>query len=570
MRFAHPHALRDGALHARESALGNGGAECDSGFYNDIAYEADYNGLAYDHTEGERLARALGTKSVLMMRNHGVLVVGASCAQAFERLYFLERAAQAQVLALSTGRPLRLIPPAVVEATVAQFLSGSTVGGRERADLHFEALKRHARSHVTGLRELSSPGTAARTVGGSAGFIVVLLALVLFINYVDRGALSTALPLLQGDLNLTAAQLGLLSSAFFWTYSTIQIPVGWLAERFGAQRVLAAGLSLWGLATIGIGFVHSFAALCALRLLLGIGESAGFPCVSKLIALVVPVRGFGTANGIVACAYLFGPAAGLLAGGLLMDQYGWRSIFLTFGALSLLWLVPWSRVKLPSSALRRSDADTPNVLTLLKQPSLWGTALGLFSSNYTFYFMLVWLPFYLVRERGFTIAEMTALGTAAYTVNALSALVTGWATDKFIARGSTANVTYKTVMAVTHAGSVVCMIAMAIGSRPWALGAMFAYQVLCGAQSPGVYAIPQILAGARASGRWVGIQNSVGNFAGIIAPAATGFIIDSTRHFTGAFLLAAVMSMLGLVGWLLMLPKLAELPWETASVQGEY
>jgi ribulose-5-phosphate 4-epimerase/fuculose-1-phosphate aldolase len=112
------------------------------GFYDDIAYEAEYNGLALDHTEGERLARALGSKSILMMRNHGVMVIGRTVAQAFERLYFLERAARAQVLALSTGRPLRLIPDAVVKATAAQFQNGSTVGGRERAELHFEALKR--------------------------------------------------------------------------------------------------------------------------------------------------------------------------------------------------------------------------------------------------------------------------------------------------------------------------------------------------------------------------------------------------------------------------------------------
>jgi ribulose-5-phosphate 4-epimerase/fuculose-1-phosphate aldolase len=112
------------------------------GFYDDIAYEAEYNGLAFDHTEGERLARALGSKSVLMMRNHGVLVVGQTVPQAFERLYFLERAAQAQVLALSTGRELRLVPDAVVKATADQFKSGGTVGGRDRADLHFDALKR--------------------------------------------------------------------------------------------------------------------------------------------------------------------------------------------------------------------------------------------------------------------------------------------------------------------------------------------------------------------------------------------------------------------------------------------
>jgi ribulose-5-phosphate 4-epimerase/fuculose-1-phosphate aldolase len=112
------------------------------GFYNEISYEAEYNGLAFDHTEGERLARALGDKSVLMMRNHGVLVVGRTIPQAWERLYFLERAAQAQVLALSTGRALHLVPDPVVQATAAQFQSGSLVGGRDRAELHFEALKR--------------------------------------------------------------------------------------------------------------------------------------------------------------------------------------------------------------------------------------------------------------------------------------------------------------------------------------------------------------------------------------------------------------------------------------------
>jgi ribulose-5-phosphate 4-epimerase/fuculose-1-phosphate aldolase len=112
------------------------------GFYNDVAYDPAYNGLAFDETEGERLARSLGDKSVLMMGNHGVLVVGKSIPQAFERLYFLERAAQAQVLALSTGRPLRLIPEPVIKMTVAQFAAGGSVGGRDRAELHFDALKR--------------------------------------------------------------------------------------------------------------------------------------------------------------------------------------------------------------------------------------------------------------------------------------------------------------------------------------------------------------------------------------------------------------------------------------------
>jgi len=111
-------------------------------FHDDIAYDADYNGLAFDRAEGERLARALGEKSVLMMGNHGALAVGATVPEAWERLYFLERACQAQILALSTGRALKRIPEPLVRKTVAQFGSGARVGGRDRADLHFDALKR--------------------------------------------------------------------------------------------------------------------------------------------------------------------------------------------------------------------------------------------------------------------------------------------------------------------------------------------------------------------------------------------------------------------------------------------
>jgi MFS family permease len=398
--------------------------------------------------------------------------------------------------------------------------------------------------------------------------VVLLLAAVLFINYVDRGALPTAAHLVASDLALNEKQLGLLFSAFFWTYTLAQVPMGWLAERYGANRVLAYGLTLWAVATVCVGFAHSFPMLLGLRLLLGVGESVGFPCVAKLVAAVVPVRSLGMANGIVACGYLFGPAVGTFVGGMLMAEYGWRAAFVVFGGLSLLWLVPWSRVSLPERAIRRSEADAPALRAVLKQPALWGTALGLLSSNYVFYFMLAWLPYYLVRERGFSTVEMAQIAGAAYVINALSAVSVGWLTDRLIVAGHSANAVYKTIMAATHLGSIACMVCMAVGARPLALGALFGYQFLCGAQAAGLYAIPQILAGPHAAGRWVGIQNSVGSFAGVVAPAATGFIVDSTHRFTAAFLLAGAVSVLGLIGWLWMLPKLAELRWSGAAAPG--
>jgi MFS family permease len=399
--------------------------------------------------------------------------------------------------------------------------------------------------------------------------IVGLLALVLFINYIDRGALPTAVPLIQHDLHLDNEQVGRLLSAFFMIYAFIQIPVGWLAERYGAHRVLAGGLIVWSAATILMGVTSSFAMLLGLRMLLGLGESAGFPGVSKLMAAVVPVRQLGLANGIVAFGYLMAPGAGIFAAGLLIDHVGWRGTFVTFGVLSLVWLAPWAFVRLPKLATARSDAATPTWSMVLEQKSLWGTSLGLFSSNYMWYFMLSWLPGFLVNERGFSMHEMEHVGTLGYLVNGCAALATGWAIDRYIKTRGSANFAYKIVMVVAHAGAVPCMLGMALGSQSVAVGAMFGFQVLMGASSPGVYAMSQILAGPRASGRWVGIQNSVGNVSGIISPWLTGFIVDRTGHFTLAFIACAVVSLVGIIGWIGMIPRLVPIPWETLRPRAE-
>jgi len=385
---------------------------------------------------------------------------------------------------------------------------------------------------------------------------------VLFINYIDRGVLSTAAPLMQTALHLSYTQLGMLGSAFFWTYSLVQVPVGWIAERYGAERVLTAGLVTWACATMLLGLASAFWVLIALRLLLGVGESTGFPTVSKLLAAAVPTASLGTANGIVGFAYTLGPAVGTLVGGLLMVRFGWRSAFLVFGAASLLWLWPWVRVTRLRAALRGAKAGGPPLRLLLRNRALWGTALGLFSSNYVFYFMMSWLPVYLVRERGFSPTEMATLASASYAVMAACAVLAGWLVDRYIRRGGSANFGYKAIMAVAHGGAVLSMLAMAYGSQPLALVGIFFYQAITGAASPGVYAIPEILGGANATGRWVGIQNSVGNLPGVVAPWLTGFIIDATGEFTLAFLVAAAMSLLGLIGWLAMLPPLAELDWQ--------
>lgn len=112
------------------------------GFKDEVFYDCEYNGLAYDRTEGERMTKALGEKSILMLRNHGIVTTGASVAEAFHNLYFFERTAEVHVLALSTGKPINMVPKDIVDMTVEQFKGSPDVGGQNRIDLHFAALKR--------------------------------------------------------------------------------------------------------------------------------------------------------------------------------------------------------------------------------------------------------------------------------------------------------------------------------------------------------------------------------------------------------------------------------------------
>src|SRR5436305_11972067 len=184
-------------------------------------------------------------------------------------------------------------------------------------------------------------GRGART---SANLLVLLLGAAIFLNYVDRGSLPTAAPLLKGELKLSYEDYGLAVSAFFWIYAPIQLFAGWLCDRFSVYKLLAAGILIWALSTLMVGFAGGFLSLFVLRIMLGVGESLAFPGSSKIIARHVPPERRGVANAALAMGIAFGPAVGTLAGGLMVAHWGWRAMFFTFGALTLLWLLPWQSV----------------------------------------------------------------------------------------------------------------------------------------------------------------------------------------------------------------------------------
>ena len=390
--------------------------------------------------------------------------------------------------------------------------------------------------------------------------IIVLLAIAVFINYVDRGNLATAGPLLKDELGLSNKQFGALGSAFFLAYAPLQLVAGWLAQRFDVRYVLAAGLVIWATATSLVGFAGSFTTLLMLRLLLGVGESVTYPCNSRLLAQRSPEHQRGRANGLIAGCQALGPTFGTLVGGFIMASYGWRAAFVGFGLVSLLWLLPWFLATRGGTTGAEHGAPLP-YWRLLRERALWGASLGQFFSTYSFYFVLTWLPLILVKSYGYNVQEMSRIGAGVYALYALSSFVTGWASDRWILAGASANRVRKSLLVGGLIGIAILMMICASAVSTAAVALLAATAALFGTQTPNIFAISQTLGGPRAAGQWMGVQNFVGNIAGVVAPAVTGLVVDYTGGFYWAFVIAAAVTLLGCLAFGVLIPRIEPIKW---------
>ena len=395
--------------------------------------------------------------------------------------------------------------------------------------------------------------------------VVILLAVSVFINYVDRGNLSIAAPMLKDELGISASKLGILLSAFFWTYACLQPLAGWIADHWDVNWVLAAGFTLWSAATAATGLVHTFAMLMLLRLLVGVGESVAYPSYSRIMALHYDEdqRGFG--NAIISSGLVLGPGFGMLFGGELMGRYGWRPFFFVLGLASLLWLIPWLRWMprwTPVSRESAGAAVAPRLSEFLRMRSAWGTSLGLFCVNYLNYFLITWLPFYLVRERQFSMHRMAQTGGIGYLCAACSAIVTGWLSDRWIDSGATPTLVRKSIVG---GGLALAGVFVGLAGIRGSVGALVAGLVFFGVLSSNMYSITQTLAGPHAAGRWTGLQNFVGNLAGFAAPAITGFVVDRTGHFLWAFAILAAIALLGGASFVFLVGPIEPVVWGKAG-----
>jgi len=406
-------------------------------------------------------------------------------------------------------------------------------------------------------------GSATRAPGVSGGLsgvlgvsnagrwaIVGLLFTASLINYFDRATISFALPLISADLHLGPGAKGVLLSAFFWSYALMQIPMGVLADRVNLRWLYAASFTLWSVAQGLIGLASGLGSLIALRMLLGVGEAIYLPGGSKIVSLLFRPAERGLPCGL----FDAGTRTGLVVEGVLvpwmLTQYGWRTSFGIVGFAALVWLLPWFALT-PRTLRDGAAAPRPKswsasggLLALVTNRDLIGICLAFFCFDYYWYFLVNWLPDYLVTARGLTLMKAGIYAALPYFVFGLSEPIGGWIADRLIAAGWSETRARKGVVTVAFMTGLLLIPAARVDTPGAAVG-LIVVGCLVGLATGNLLVILQSCAPRPEIGLWTGIYNFIGNIAGILSPLVTGLLIARTGSYAPAFMLAAALIAIG-------------------------
>src|SRR5712664_4086001 len=411
--------------------------------------------------------------------------------------------------------------------------------------------------------------------------IALLLGVGVLVNYFDRVNLSVSRDALQASFGISAVMFGYLSSAYNWTYALLQLPSGLLLDRFGVRRVGIISTMIWSVASFAAAISTGIGGLFGARFLLGIGEAPTFPANAKATGYWFPKDERSLATAMFDAAAKFSSAIGIPLLGLLLLHFGWRWNFAATGFISLLYFALFyafyrnpSEDKLLTAAERefiarggaqmedraRAAKGAP-LAYLLQQRKVWGLALGFASYNYTFYLLLTWLPSYLSTTLHVDLLHASLYTSVPWLFATFTDLVVGgWLVDALIQRGWNP---VRVRQVVLIGGTAFGLGILGAANANSAVIALFWISVALGglsAASPVGWSIPSLIAPKESVGTVGGILNFCNQLAGIAAPIFTGYIVQSTHSFSGAFIGATAFLLLGIAGYVFLLGRIESIP----------
>ena len=402
--------------------------------------------------------------------------------------------------------------------------------------------------------------------------VLLLLCLMYLITYLDRVSIASTAPLISQEYGFSKITMGVIFSAFIWSYAFFQVPGGWLGDRFGPRKVLAAIMAYRTVIAVVTTGAMGFSSFWAVRFMLGVGEAGAFPTATRAMQMWFPRRERGFVQGISHAASRLGAAVGPPLAVIIMIHYGWRVVFYLIGFISLAWSVlflmlyrntPEEHKGVSLGELARirgvSESSTikpPNVQkrpavpwnVLLRHPNMWALMCAYFTYLYCLWIFLSWLPSYLVSYRGFTLLKMGFYASLPLGAGVVGDAFGGWLTDFLLVKTGKVKFARRSVAITGMLGCGICILPAAFTTSPLTAvycltGAMFFLETIIGPS----WAVPMDI-GGEYSGTVSGMMNMGGQIGGGLSPTVFGILV-ARGSWIAPFVVASCLLFVGAGIW---------------------
>ena len=423
--------------------------------------------------------------------------------------------------------------------------------------------------------------------------ILALIFVCVVINYMDRTNISVAATAITDDLQLTPVQLGILFSAFGWTYAALQIPGGILVDRFAPRVLYAFCLITWSVMTLLQGAAKGFAALFGLRLAIGVFEAPSYPINNRVVTSWFPDNERATAIAVYTCGQFLGLA--LITPVLVAIQHylGWRGLFVVTGLMGIVWGLVWYRFyRNPTEhkAVNKAELDHietggglinmhatapgkekpkfewSNLKKVFMYRKLWGVYIGQFAVNTTLWFFLTWFPTYLVKYRGLDFLKSGFLASAPFLAAFAGLLTSGLLSDYLLKKGVSANIARKAPVIFGLLLSASIIGANYVDSTAWIIFFM-ALAFFGNGFATITWVFVSTLAPKNLIGLTGGVFNFIGNLASVVIPIVIGYLARD-GNFEPALFFIGTITIIGACSYIFIVGKIERIKEkETIAVE---